>query len=164
MKKRLLICAALLCSAFALVLAGCGDDEDSSTESTTAVSGATGGEGVALTDEEFIAAGNEICAAGNEEIDQAANETFGGQQPTDAQIEQFAGILVPSIQAQIDGIRALTPPEDLAADIETFLGDAEDALSEVEADPSLLATSDDEGPFADVNAQAVELGLTECAG
>jgi hypothetical protein len=159
MKKRLLVCTALLCAAFALILAGCGDDEDSTTESS-----ATGGEGVALTDEEFIAQGNEICAAGSEEIQQAANETFGGQQPTDAQIEQFAGILVPSIQAQIDGIRALTPPEDLAADVETFLSDAEDALADIEADPTLLAASDDEGPFADTNVQAVELGLTECAG
>jgi hypothetical protein len=155
MKKRLLICAALLCAAFALVLVGCGDDEESSTETTAAT---------ALTDEEFVDQGNEICAAGNEEIDQAANETFAGQQPTDAQVEQFAGILIPSIQAQIDGIRALTPPEDIAADVETFLSDAEDALAEVEADPLLLVASDDEGPFADVNAQALELGLTECAG
>jgi hypothetical protein len=155
MKKRLLICAALLCAAFALVLVGCGDDEESSTETTAAT---------ALTDEEFLDQGNEICAAGNEEIDQAANETFAGQEPTDAQVEQFSGILISSIQAQIDGIRALPPPEDIAADVETFLSDAEDALAEVEADPSLLVASDDEGPFADVNAQALELGLTECAG
>ena len=164
MKNRVLICVALLCAAFTFVLAGCGDDEDSSSDTTTAVSGATGGEGVVLTADDFVDQANEICAAGNEEVDAAANDVFGGQQPTDAQIEEFASILVPSIQAQIDGIRALTPPEDLAADVDTFLSDAEDALSEVEADPSLLAASDNEGPFGDVNAQAAELGLVECAG
>jgi hypothetical protein len=164
MRNRITLVVALLCATSAFVVAGCGGDDEEPTTSTEATSGATGTDGVALTEEEFVAQGNEICAAGNEEIDQAANETFAGQEPTDAQVEQFAGILVPSIQAQIDGIRALTPPEDLAADVDTFLADAEDALAEVEADSSLLLASDEEGPFADVNAQAVALGLTECAG
>ena len=80
-------------------------------------------------------------------------------------LEQFAtDILVPAIQGQIDGIRALPAPEEIADDVSTFLDDAESALDEVEADPSLLAASDNEGPFADVNAQAEDLGLTSCAG
>jgi hypothetical protein len=102
--------------------------------------------------------------AGNKELDQAANDTFTGGQPTDAQIEQFASVLVANVQGQIDAIRELTPPEELADQVETFLSDAEDALAQVEADPSLLAASDTEGPFASVNQQARQIGLDQCGG
>ena len=69
---------------------------------------------------------------------------------------------MPSIQGQIDAIRALTPPEDIADDVNTFLDDADAAVAEIEADPSLAAASDNDSPFTEVNRQASELGLTEC--
>lgn len=155
MKSRTVILAFVVLAASALVVAGCGgDDEEPATET----------EEVALSEEEFLAQGNEICAAGNDALEQIANDTFAGQQPTEAEIEQFAGLLVENVQGQIDAIRVLPPPEELATDVEAFLGDAEDVLAEVEDDPSLLAASESDDPFADINAQALELGLTECAG
>ena len=164
MKNRLLIPFAILAALGAIAVAGCGGD-DETTESTTAVSGTSGVVGAALTEDEFVSQANAICKAGDKEVNQAGNELFGGQQPTEAQIEQFAkDILVPSVQGQIDAIRALAPPEDIAGDVTTFLDDAEAALGEIAADPSLLQASDNEGPFADVNEQADALGLTECAG
>ncbi len=163
MRNRLLICTALACAAFALVLTGCGGDDDSTT-TTEAASGATGGESAALTVDEFVAEGNAICAAGNDDLDALANETFTAEQPTADQIEQFAGVLVVNVQGQIDALRALSPPEELAGDVDTFLSDAEEVLGQVEADPALLETSDSSDPFIDVNAQAEELGLIECAG
>lgn len=163
MRNRLLICVALVCAALVLVVAGCGGGDDSSTTSTQAgASGATGSSGTALTADEFLAQGNAICAAGNKEIDQAGNDTFTGGQPTEAQIEQFAGVLVPSVQGQIDAIRALTPPAELADQVDAFLSDAEDALAQVTDDPSLLATTDNDGPFAAVNDDAKAIGLDEC--
>lgn len=153
MRNRLFTLAALACAALALVVAGCGGNDD---ESTT--------EAAALTEEEFLAQGNEICTAGNEEIDAIANDVFTGREPTPEQLNSFAGLFIDNVQGQIDAIRALTPPEELAADVETFLAAAEDVLRQVEDDPSLLAVSDNEGPFADVNDQAVAIGLTECAG
>jgi hypothetical protein len=152
MKNRTLFLMALACAALASVVAGCGGDDETSNTSTTA----------ALTETEFLAQGNAICIAGNKELAQAANDTFAGAQPTDAQIEQFAGILVPNIQGQIDAIGALTPPPELADQVDTFISDAEDALAQVTDDPSLLAASDNDGPFTSVNQEARQIGLDEC--
>jgi hypothetical protein len=154
MRYRTLILMALACAALVLVVGGCGgDDESSSTTSTAA----------ALTETAFLAQGNAICIAANKELDQAANDTFTGGQPTDAQIEQYAGVLVPNVQGQVDAIRALTPPEDLADQVDTFLADAEDALAQVSDDPSLLLTSDDNGPFSSISQEARQIGLDKCA-
>jgi hypothetical protein len=48
-------------------------------------------------------------------------------------------------------------PEDRAEEFEAFLDDAQSALDEVKADPSLLAKEQD--PFKDIEKQAEELGL-----
>ena len=153
MRNRILISVA----AAAIAFAGCGGDDD---EPTTAESATA-----ALTEEEFVTQANEICATGAAEIDQAAEELFGNEQPTDEQVEQFAtDVVVPGIEAQIDGVEALVPPEDIAGQVDTFIADARAALAEVAADPSLILAGDTpEDPFADVNAQAEALGLPECA-
>jgi hypothetical protein len=152
MRNRLLIPLALLAAGGALAVTGCGDDDETTTSAS-------------LTEDEFVSQANEICATGDKEIDAVARETFTGQEPSDAEVEQFAtDVVIPSIQGQIDAIRALTPPEEIAGDVTTFLDDAEAALAEVEDDPLLLQASDNAGPFADVNDQADALGLTECAG
>jgi hypothetical protein len=154
---------ALAIAALSLVAAGCGGDDTTTVE--TGVSGATGASGAPLSTQEFVSQGQDICAAGNKELDQAANQTFSGGKPTQAEIEQYATeTAVPSIQGQIDDIRALQPPESIASDVDAFLNDAQDALDQVEADPQLLAASDKGGPFADVNDEAVAIGLDQCAG
>ncbi len=150
--KKLMILASLAVVLSALVVTGCGGDDDESTTEATA-----------LTTEEFLAQGNEICATGNEAIDTIANDVFTGGEPSPEQLENFAELFVENVQGQIDAIRVLTPPEELAADVDTFLTDAEDVLGQVEDDPTLLSVSDSAGPFADVSAQAKEIGLTECA-
>jgi hypothetical protein len=141
---------AVLCVG-ACVLAGCGDDDE------------------ALSEQEFLEQGNAICAAGNERLDAAFEDLdLGeGQEPT---AEQMATLvlegLVPDVQSQIDDIRALEPPDELADPVETFLDDAQAALDELEqqaTDDPLAVFSEDEDPFAEVNAQANEIGLTECA-
>ncbi len=162
MRNRLLIPFAILAALGALAIAGCGDDDETTTSGAT---GATGVAGAPLTEAEFVSQANDICTTGDKAINQAGNELFGGQQPTEAEVEQFANdVLIPSIQGQIDAIRALAAPEEIANDVTTFLDDAEAALDEVRDDPSLLQASDNAGPFADVNDQADALGLTECAG
>lgn len=166
MRQRTLIAGALMVALVAILVAGCGGGDDTTSSTTDAgASGATGSAGTELTAEEFLKEGNAICAAGNKEIDSQANQTFSGGQPSQAQIEQFAtDTLIPSIQGQIDDIRALTPPADLADQVDTFLTEAESALGEIENDPSLAAANGNDGPFADVNSQAEQIGLTECAG
>jgi hypothetical protein len=158
MRARNLFAAVAV--AGGLALAGCGGDDDEST-TTTGASGASGVLGAAaLTEDEFATQGNEICSAGDKDLD-AAGQALG-QNPSDADLEAYVtDTLVPGIQAQIDAIRALPAPEATASDVETFLDDAQDQLDQLESDPSLVT---DQDLFADVNAQATDLGLTECAG
>jgi hypothetical protein len=162
LRNRALILFSLLAAGLALVVAGCGGDDETST--STSIVGATGTGGVTLTKEEFLAQANSICKQGSKAIDQAAEGLFSGQQPTDAEIEQFAQILVPGIQAQIDAVRALPAPEGDEETITTFLDESQSALDQVEADPPLLAASGDASPFTESNRLATEYGLTECAG
>ena len=163
MKKRLLIPFAILAALGAIFVAGCGGDDD--TSSTTGTSGASGVSGAALSEDEFVSQANAICKAGEKELNAQIQDTFGGQQPSDAELEQFVNdTLVPSIQGQIDGVRALVPPEDIADDVTSFLDESEDALGQIQDDPSLVQASDSEGPFAQSNQDAKALGLTECAG
>ncbi|MGD9571247.1 MAG: hypothetical protein AB7V62_05130 [Thermoleophilia bacterium] len=122
-------------------LAGCGEDDDS---------------GSALTREEFIAQADAICATGNEAIEAAI--------PADGPPgEEFYDVIVDSTQASIDGVDALEPPEDMAADVDALVASANEAMAEVRATPPAEFFARDDDPFAEVNAQAKAIGLTECA-
>jgi hypothetical protein len=161
MKNRLLIPVALLAALGALAVAGCGGDDE--TTDTTAVAGASGVGGIALTQEEWAEQADTICATADKEIDAVGEELFGGQQPSQDQIDEFVtDALVPSVQGQLDAIQALTPPEEIADDVTAFLDDANAALDEIRDDPSLAASEGGDSPFADVNQQAKDLGLEEC--
>ncbi len=145
--KRYLIFAFVAFAAMGLIAAGCGGDDDDD-------GGGSGGE--ALSQEEFLAQGNEICKQGNAELN--ASEGPAGQD--EASLDAFVtDTLVPNIQGQIDDIRDLTPPEDIADDVTAALDDAQTELDSIADDPSSL--SDDS--FSDVNQQLTDIGLTECA-
>jgi hypothetical protein len=159
---------ALLALALAagLIAAGCGDDDDETTTAatTTTETGATGATGAAtgepLSQDEFITQADQICADGDKEIDQQAQETFGQGEPSDQEVEQFASeTVVPNIQRQIDGIGALTPPEGDEDEVSAILDAAQEALDEIEQDPSSLQSGN---PFKQANQLAQDYGLTEC--
>lgn len=157
------VIAATVLAAGALA-AGCGDDDD---ETTTGATGATRASGVELSESEYRAQANEICRAGEREIEQASEGAFRRSEgrPSDQAIEDFATeTIIPDIQGQIDAIGALTPPEDRADEFEGFVDDAQAALDELEADPSLITEEGNRDPFADVNELARDLGLEECGG
>jgi hypothetical protein len=72
----------------ALVAAGCGgDDDDDTTAATTGETAVAGGE--PPSKEEFIAEADAICKQGDREINQAGRETFGEEQPSQEEQEQF---------------------------------------------------------------------------
>jgi len=155
MRTRLGAC--LLVGAVALIGAGCGDDD----EGTTAASGAP------PTKEEFIAQADQICADGNAEIAQAAQETFSEGRTTPEGEEAFVtDALIPSTRRQIDDVRALTPPEGDEQDVAEILDSAQSALDQVEEDPATV-TQTQEGsesdPFAESSKLAADYGLEECA-
>jgi hypothetical protein len=138
-----------------LAIGGCGGGDDSSTT--------TGASGTALTKEEFLEQGNAICAEGNKPIDAEIASLNTGQPLTDAQIQEFADVLIPSVQGQIDDIRALPPPEGDEDTVGKFLDTAQTELDRVKDDPSVLA-SDSQDPFEETNQLANDYGLTDCGG
>ena len=156
MRQRLSASLAIAGALGALAFAGCGGGEESSTTSTTTSGGP-------LTKEQFLARGNAICRTGTYEIDQAADRVFTGRKPSAAQLQQFADLAVPAVQAQIDGIRALAPPEGDEDQVSAILDAAQQGNDKVEADPSLLAAGQEgDDPYDQANELASDYGLTEC--
>ena len=150
----------LMFAALVLAAAGCGGDDD---EGDAGATGATGASGGPLTREEFIAQADEICKQGDRAVNQEGSELFGGQQPSAAEVEQFANeILVPSLRDQAAGIRSLTPPEGDEDEIDAILAELESATDRIEEDPSLLQASEGSGAFEEVNQMAQGYGFTEC--
>ena len=147
MKRSLIFLATCLLTA-GLLVAGCGNDDDDG--------------GDALSHEELITQGNEICSEGNDEVDAAAEELFSNtEQPTEEQAEAFVNdTLVPSIQGQIDDLRDLEGPSEDEDALNPILDEAETVLGELEADPALV----EQDTFGSVNQQLDDFGLTECAG
>jgi hypothetical protein len=159
MRRTLMVLAAIGAVA-ALVATGCGGDDDD--DGTTAAT--TGGEGGALSKAAFVTAADGVCAQGDKQIEKEAEQLFGGGgQPSAKEQEQFfADTVLPNIQSQIDGIRALTPPEGDEEQVTAILDAAQEAIDESEQDPSVITGGDD--PFAEANRLAGEYGLKDCGG
>lgn len=145
-------------AAAALVAAGCGSSDDSTTDSTES-----------LTKAQFLKQGNAICAAGNEEINTGfekffeENEFTKKKQPTEAQFEEAAEeVVLPSVRKQIDELKELSPPEGEEEQFETLFENAEAQLEKGEEDTSLLVDENND-LFASVNKEAKALGLGSCA-
>jgi len=121
-----------------------------------------------LSSKEFKKQANAICKDGNQQIEVAAEQTFGnlpeGQEPSPEQLQTFAAVAIPNTKQQIEDVAALQPPKTLQAKVKKLLTSARAAVAKVEADPSLLAAGGKNDPFAATNKQAKRLGLKECAG
>ena len=157
MNRLIALLAAL--GAIALLVAGCGSSDNGTTDTTTA----------SLTKAEFLKQGNAICAAGNKKLE-AGFESFGKEhnlsekkEPTEAEFEELAEtVLVPGVQSQVEGLRALGTPEGDEGELDELLTSAEEAVEEVEEEPQLIAEENGEEPFSTVNKEARAYGLTTC--
>ena len=155
MSKRFIALLAAL-AALALIVAGCGSGSDSTSNETTS----------SLTKAEFVKQGNAICAKGSKEINEGfekfakENGFSEKKQPSKAELEEgIESIVIPGVRKEIEGIRALGPPDEEA---EAVLDAAEEGLEKGEEDPSLLAKEESAGPFAKANKLSREYGLTKC--
>src|SRR3954469_22791658 len=120
--------AAML--VMALVAAGCGSSNDNSSSSATTA---------ALTKAEFVKKGNTICRKGNKEINAQGKKLFTNQKPTKAQLNKFATtVLIPSIQGQINDIRALGVPKGDEAQVNAILTEAQSSLDKGKKDPTAM--------------------------
>jgi hypothetical protein len=154
---RPLVLLVLLASTAALAVAGCGGGDDSTSASTAA----------GLTADEWTTQADQICAQGDKD-QQAAIKQFlqengisGNQQPTAAQFEQLAtDVVIPSIQDQIDAIKALPIPEDTSDQVQQFLDQAQADLDDIKGDPSQIIN---QHAFDNTEKLAQGLGLQNCA-
>jgi hypothetical protein len=123
---------------------------------------AAGCNGDALSEEEFLERANEICAAGNVELGSMTNDLedeLGGENPTDAQLTDFADAVSENLRDQVAGIRALEGPSDLEEQLDPLLDEVEQYATDLAAKPENLVTDE---RFDEATGQLVDLGLTEC--
>jgi hypothetical protein len=137
--------------AVGLIAAGCG----SSGSSTSASAPATG----ALTKAAFVASANAICVKGTAQTEKAGSSL--GNSPTEAEAKvAVPAKFVPAVQAQIDGLRALSAPPGEAAAVTSMLNLAQADLEKVKSDPKLAFETK---TFADFATVAHAYGLKSCA-
>ena len=137
-------------AAIALIVAGCGSSDDSTTDS------AAGGE--ALTKAEFVKQANAICTAGNAEIEAALKE---GAPKSDEEGEEFVEeSVLPAVAKQVEEIGELGYPEGKdGEEAEAVVASAEAEIEKAEDDPSTLA---EPGAFKEPNRLAREYGMSVC--
>ncbi len=132
-----------------LGVAGCGSSSSSSSSSAKP----------AITKTAFLAKGNAICAKGNAQ--QNAESAALGAKPSQAQLTNLVQTkLVPSIQSQINAIRALGAPAGDEAKVTMMMDVAQADLDKVKKDPSLITSN---SLFNNFSAIAHPYGLTQCA-
>jgi plastocyanin len=138
---------AAIVAVVGFVAAGCGDDAER------------------LSQAEFLEQGNAVCAGGNERIDEMFEATFESEQDfeDEAKQETAKAALEDDIQSQIDDIDDLEPPEDIEDAVDSLVDSAQAALDEIREMSTADFFAEEEDPFEDVNRQAAEIGLTECA-
>jgi hypothetical protein len=133
--------------AVAGIAAGCGGGNDNSGTTTTS-----------LTKAAWIAKADAICKQGNQEINQAAQQQFGNQKPTESQVQQFTkDTLVPKVQSQVDQIKALGAPSGDEDQVSKLLDTVQ-----ADIDKAKSANNIENSIFADGNALARQYGLKVC--
>jgi hypothetical protein len=158
MVRRLAITA--LSALVALSIAACGDDDEESTTTTTAA---------APTKQQFIRDANKICKSSDDKIERASSQFFANappsQEPAPEEIEKFGKRTVfPTIQVEIDRIKALGAPQGDEAQVSAILDAAQAGLEKLEQDPQQLAKGGAAPAFEQAQKLAGDYGLDQCGG
>ncbi|MEX2256180.1 MAG: hypothetical protein WEC34_12135 [Acidimicrobiia bacterium] len=106
---------------------------------------------------------NSICKQSSNLLADAADRAFGTNKPDDqpslAQVTEYAGLAQPIVQDQIASIDALDEPAKLRPKVKKLLEAARTDLARFVADPSIgLETN----PFTETMLQAEKLRLKSC--
>ncbi len=120
-----------------------------------------------LSEDEYLTEANAICSDTNEELQSLADDALASDDRA-AVIAFVRDTALPNLQGQIDDIRALNGPEELDADVEAVLDDADLVLDAVADEAAEGLESDEALPgvataFEDVNPRLEALGLDDCA-
>jgi hypothetical protein len=128
-----LLIAAVAAAVLVGLVAGCGGGDETTTEGSAA-----------LTKAEFIKQGDAICGEGNDQSEKEAEEfaednDFDLEKATEEQLEEAVSeVLVSNLSRQVEELDALAAPEGDEDQVEEIIGSLEDALEEIEGDPSLV--------------------------
>ena len=174
MKQSVRIAAAVAAASLSIgLVAGCGGS-DSSASSSAADTTAAASTTAAMTQAEFVAAADKICADVNAKVatleDSADNSGLQG-------VQNIYEQALADAKAGNAELQALTPPADLAADYQAFLdahaasqANGESLVAKIQAATTLeeavavvKANTDLEALAAKGKAAATKLGLAECA-
>jgi hypothetical protein len=151
---------ALAAVALALIAAGCGGGGDTSSTISTG----------ALSKEAFIKKADAICATGNEELQKGfatylkknKKSIIALRHPSKADYQGLIiDVLVPNLEKEIKGIRALGAPSGDEEQIEGFLTALEEGIEVAEDDPKAV-THSSEAIFGIGSRLAKEYGLEVC--
>jgi hypothetical protein len=166
--------ALAIAAAVALGVAGCGGGSSNSTsaESTGSTTTAAGGgkqtktHSPSLSKEEFVEKADAICTRGKtkglEAMGVYAKEHQGtaGQSKAEVIGEAVQKVFLPSVQSQVDQIRALGAPAGEEQEVEAILAALEEAVEE--ASQGAPSSARFAKSFASAGALAREYGLTAC--
>lgn len=139
--------------ALGLIAAGCGGGgNDSSAGAEGSIDKAT-----------FVKQANEVCERASGKISAgvaavAQRESQIGREKTGALIVSEA--FIPSIESEIDEIRALGSPDEGMKEVQAFLEAAQKMIKKAEADPGGFLEST--GPFEGAELAAARYGMSAC--
>jgi hypothetical protein len=153
-RLSLVLAVVGVCGALAV---GCGGGDDTSTTVSTS-SSTTVASAPALTKEQFIAQADAICAAGDKSINSAIKALGSTGQPSQADLQQFATVAVPTLQEEVDAIGALPPPGGDTDEVSAILDAVQNGVDQIKSDPSSIESD----PLQDASQLAQEYGLQEC--
>jgi len=156
---RRTICGLVLMAALivGVCVAGCGSSSNSTSTETTAT----------ISKAEFVAKGNAVCVKGEKAQEAEINayvkkNGLENKKPSKAQeAELVETVLVPNIQSQINGVKALGAPSGEEQQVSSALELSQQTLEKIEANPELAFGKKD--TFAAAGKQLHALGLKECA-
>jgi hypothetical protein len=177
----------IMALALALAASGCGGGDESSsatataTDSSAAGDAAGGGNGTAADDSAgdsqeagtpvvskatFIKRGDAICEAGRLELSKAAEPLLSAKpsEREELEMELVSSALVPVLEADIEGLRALGMPEGDEEQVEAILEGFEGILQTAEDEPEafLAPGVNSPDPWRKTDKKAEAYGFAEC--
>jgi hypothetical protein len=154
--------ALALTLAAGLLVAGCGGG-DKGDESTLPAQLSTSSVPQTLTKQEYVARGDQICAAGTFKIGDQARQQFGNVPPTQAQVQQFSvDVVVPTFEDQLDQLRALPAPAGDEQQVTAIYDAVQEGVDALQANPALFATPNGGGALVKASRLARAYGFKQC--
>lgn len=123
--------AAALAAAVALLVSGCGDDEEGGFSPVVSEP---------VSKVEFLRQADQICNAAESQIEAAADDLITAkEEPSPEEVEEVAiNIVVPALKSEVAAIGALGAPEGDEDQVQGIIDATEAGIAEIEADPAAL--------------------------